>query len=177
MGERLSDVRITGVESAVMRLHRAGLVGLCLAAFVTPVAQVAVRHEYQGHLAGPRHLGSTLRFVSDTGVQRLIDEAAVDGTLDVRVNAVRIGLLLVAGGLIAALLSLLAVDEFDDSPLERGLRWGAVAALSVGAVICAVTLGMFPNDGLLIGPSWGLLLPLFAAGWLGVGRRVAHDFW
>lgn len=181
MGDSVSDasrdMRAGAMERAVRRLHAAVLVGLCVAAVFVPVAQLAVRGDGWGRLVGTRHLGSTLMLLSDREVLRQVDGNFDAGSLDLVLNLGRLGLLLVLAGLVSLLLSLVAREAGEVSLRERVLGWGSVVALVVGAGLTTVALGQFPDDRILIGPSWGLLLPAFVAAWFLVGRRVDSDLW
>lgn len=85
-----------------------------------------------------------------------------------------IGVAVLLIGLLATAVAVLT--SFDkDSTGAKWIVWTALTVLVLGSLLVAVGLGWFPDvdagdDEWRIGPSWGLLIPIAAAIWIGVGR-------
>ncbi|SDR97431.1 hypothetical protein SAMN04489812_0493 [Microlunatus soli] len=96
------------------------------------------------------------------------------------------GLVLIGIGVAVLLIGLLAtavavLTSLDkDSAKAKWLVGISLAVLVLGTLLVAIGLGWFPDidagdDERAFGPSWGLLVPLVAAIWIGVGRARLVD--
>lgn len=169
----MRDLNIRRLSGMIVLLHRGVLAGLCVLAFAAPVLTVTARGDSSAAQSGDRYPLSALVWLLEDGIAYRIGGAGVAESLDTHVWVTRIGLALLLVGLVAALTMLSAEPRGEG--VGRFVIPGAMVVLTVSVVISSFSFWAFPEDRLVMGPAWGMVLPLLIAGWLHLGRVLAEE--